>query len=99
MFHRLTEDDCVRIGDKIIQSLAKRLLEQKGVILQLTENALKALVSEGYDAEFGARPLKRVVRKRIEDRLSEDILLGKITGGQKVTVDYLGGEYRFITRS
>ena len=99
VFHRLTEDDCVRIGDKIIQSLAKRLLEQKGVILQLTENALKALVSEGYDAEFGARPLKRVVRKRIEDRLSEDILLGKITGGQKVTVDYLGGEYRFITRS
>lgn len=99
VFHRLTEDECVRIGDKLIQSLSKRLVEQRGVILHLTENALRALVHEGYDAEFGARPLKRVVRRRIEDRLSEDILLGKIQGGQTVTVDYAGGEYRFSVRN
>lgn len=99
VFHRLTEDDCVRIGDKLIASLAKRLLEQRGVTLTVTESALRALVAEGYDAQYGARPLKRVVRKRIEDRLSEDILLGKIIGGQKVTVDYVGGEFVFSARN
>ncbi len=95
VFHRLTETDCVRIGDKIIASLAKRLYEQRGITLSVTENALKALVKEGYDPQYGARPLKRVVRRRIEDRLSEEILLGKVQGGQRVTVDFVGNEFLF----
>ncbi|MBQ8685714.1 MAG: ATP-dependent Clp protease ATP-binding subunit [Clostridia bacterium] len=99
VFHRLTQNDCVRIGGKIVQSLAKRLLEQRGVTLSVTENALNALVDEGYDPQYGARPLKRVVRRRIEDRLSEEILLGKVRGGQRVTVDHQGGEYIFSTQN
>ena len=67
--------------------------EQRGITLVVTENALNALVDEGYDAEFGARPLKRVVQRRIEDRLSEEILLGKIKNGQRVTVEFIQGEY------
>jgi ATP-dependent Clp protease ATP-binding subunit ClpC len=99
VFHRLSEEDCAKIGGKIVESLAKRLLEQRGIILSVTDAALAGLVKEGYDAQYGARPLKRVVRKRIEDRLSEDILLGKIVGGQKVTVDYVGGEFIFSARN
>ncbi len=95
VFHRLTEADLVRIGAKIVASLVKRLSEQRGVTLSITENALKALVKEGYEPQYGARPLKRVVQRRIEDRLSEEILLGKVRGGQRVTVDFMDGEFLF----
>ena len=98
VFHRLTQSDCVKIGSKIVQSLGKRLIEQRGITLSVTEKALSALVDEGYDAQYGARPLKRVVRRRIEDRLSEEILLGKIQDGMRVTVDYQNGEYSFFTQ-
>ena len=98
VFHRLSQDDCKRIGDKIVNGLAKRLNEQRGIALSVTENALTALVAEGYDPEYGARPLKRTMRRRIEDRLSEEILLGRVKNGQKVTVDYVDGEYIFSAR-
>ncbi len=95
VFHALSESDCVKIGGKMITSLMKRLMEQRGIALTVTENALIALVKEGYDAEFGARPLKRVIQRRVEDRLSEEILLGKVRNGEKVTVDFKNGEFAF----
>ena len=97
VFHRLSEQDCEKIAHKIIDGLAKRLSEQRGITLFVSESALKALVKEGYDPQYGARPLKRVVRRRIEDRLSEEILIGKIGEGQRVTVDYIGGAYSFTS--
>ncbi len=97
VFHRLTMDDCVKIGEKIVAGLSKRLLEQRGIVLTVSESALKALVEEGYDAQYGARPLKRVIQRRIEDRLSEEVLLGRIFGGQTVTVSYADGKYTFDT--
>jgi len=93
VFHRLTEQDCTLIGGKMVTSLSKRLLEQRGIKLTVSEKALMALVQEGYDPQYGARPLKRVIQRRIEDRLSEEILLGKIQNGQNVNIDYYGGEY------
>ncbi len=95
VFHRLSQQDCALIASKIVSGLSKRLLEERGISLTVTENALRAIVEEGYDAEYGARPLKRAVQRRIEDRLSEGILLGQIQNGQRVTVDYIGGEFRF----
>ncbi len=91
VFHRLSESDCIKIGGKLIGSLTKRLMEQRGITLAVTERALQALVKEGYDAQYGARPLKRTIQRRIEDRLSEEILLGRIQNGQSVTVDYTDG--------
>ena len=95
IFHRLTETDCVKIGRKIVEGLAKRLLEQRGIVLDVTEAALTSLVKEGYDAQYGARPLKRVIQRKIEDKLSEEILLGKIRNGERVTVDCINGELLF----
>ncbi len=95
VFHSLSEEDCAKIGGKIVESLAKRLQEQRGIYLCLTSSALSALVKEGYDPQYGARPLKRVVQKRIEDKLSEEILLGKIQNGQKVVVDCIAGQLTF----
>ncbi len=95
VFHRLTKEDCIAIGKKIVESLAKRLLEQRGISLMVTEGALSKLVDEGYDAQYGARPLKRTIQRRIEDKLSEEILLGRVQNGQKVEVDFDGQEYLF----
>ncbi len=95
VFHRLSESDCVQIGGKMLTSLSKRLKEQRGIVLSVSERALLALVKEGYDAYYGARPLKRVIQRRIEDRLSEEILLGKIQNGGNVNIEYLNGEFIF----
>ena len=51
------------------------------------------LVKEGYDPQYGARPLKRIIQRRIEDKLSEEILVGKIQNGQNVSIDVAGDEY------
>ena len=98
VFHRLTKDECIKIGRKIVEGLAKRLLEQRGIVLTVTDVALAELVEEGYDAEYGARPLKRVIQRNIEDKLSEEILVGRIQNGQRVMVDSEWGKLRFITR-
>ncbi|MBQ8885575.1 MAG: ATP-dependent Clp protease ATP-binding subunit [Clostridia bacterium] len=95
VFHKLTEEEAERIAGKIIEGLSKRLFEQRGITLSVSNNALIALVKEGYDSRYGARPLKRVIQRRVEDKLSEDILLGKIAGGERISVDYQGGEYTF----
>ena len=93
VFHRLSESDAAIIGGKMITSLAKRLYEQRNIVLAVSEAAKHALVKEGYDSQYGARPLKRAIQKRIEDRLSEEILLGRIRSGQKVVIDYRNGDY------
>ena len=98
VFHRLTEEDCIKIGRKIVEGLAKRLLEQREIVLTVTEMALTGLVKQGYDAEYGARPLKRVIQKKIEDKLSEEILLGRIRNGQQVVIDDVNGILTFSTR-
>ena len=98
VFHRLSQADAAKIGGKIVDSLGKRLLEQRGIVLCVTKSALEQLVKEGYDSQYGARPLKRTVQKRIEDSLSEEILLGNVGNGQRVTVDYLGGAFTFTAQ-
>ncbi len=97
VFHRLSEEDAAIIGGKMVAALAKRLYEQRGITLTVSEAAKHALVKEGYDSQYGARPLKRAVQRRIEDRLSEEILLGRVSAGQKVLVDYREGKYTVET--
>ena len=56
---------------------------------------MEKLVEEGYNDMYGARPLKRVVQKRIEDRLSDEILAGHVLPGETVTVNVKDGEFAF----
>lgn len=96
VFHALSKEDVAQIGEKLVSALSKRLYEQRGIALTVTRRALERLVEEGYDKNFGARPLKRVVQRRIEDKLSEEILLGRVQNGQNLSVDFDGDEYVFI---
>ncbi len=95
IFHKLSREDALRICSKIVDALAAQL-RARDIELKVSSRALAALVDEGYSEEFGARPLKRVVRRRIEDRLSEEILQGRIAGGKTVIVDEADGELVFL---
>ena len=73
-------------------TLTKRLKEQ-GIELELTESALEKIAQEGYDPQYGARPIRRALQKNVEDRLSEELLKGNVLTGQVVVFDYKDGEF------
>jgi ATP-dependent Clp protease ATP-binding subunit ClpC len=65
--------------------------------VEVSGEARAALVKEGFDPAFGARPLRRVIQKRLEDNISEEMLQGKITPGDIITVSMEESRYRFQT--
>lgn len=94
IFRKLTKAETSQICKKILESLSQRL-KAKSVKLVVSDAALEKLVDEGYNDMYGARPLKRVVQKRIEDRLSDEILAGHVLPGETVHVDLSGEELVF----
>lgn len=90
VFHNLTKEDTVQIVEIMIKNLNKRLSE-KSITLTLTKNALDYIINEGYDVEYGARPLRRIVQRKIEDKLSEEMLLGNINDGDNLKADEKDG--------
>ena len=68
----------------------KKRLDEKDITLNLTDNAKRYIVSQGYNEEYGARPLRRAIQRLVEDKLSEMVLTGALTDGDKVTVDFEG---------
>lgn len=94
IFRKLTKEEASQICRKIIEGLSKRLTE-RNVKLEVSDEAMAKLVDEGYNDMYGARPLKRVVQKRIEDRLSDEILAGHVLPGETVHVEVAEGELTF----
>ncbi len=87
----LTKDNITKIIDLQITKLNQRL-EAQQITCRLTDAAKQHIVDEGYDPEFGARPLRRYVQHTVETMLSKKLLEGRITTGSTVTVDYRDGE-------
>ena len=94
IFRKLTKEEAGRICYKIIDGLRVRL-RQKGILLEITSEAMDKLIEEGYSEIYGARPMKRTVQRRIEDRLSDEILAGNILSGEVVTVELIDGDLAF----
>ncbi len=94
IFRKLTKEEAGKICYKIIDGLRARL-RQKSVSLKVTDAAMEKLIEEGYSEVYGARPMKRIVQKRVEDKLSDEILAGHILPGEEVTVDVKDGELAF----
>jgi ATP-dependent Clp protease ATP-binding subunit ClpC len=92
VFHSLEKTHLKEIVTLMVDQLTKRLKEQD-IDLELTEVAKEKIAEEGYDPEYGARPLRRAIQKQIEDRLSEELLKGTIEKGQKIIVDVENGEF------
>jgi len=85
LFHRLKREHMERIVDIQLQHLQK-LLEDRKIVLHLEPKAREWLADKGYDPAYGARPLKRVIQKSVQDPLAELLLAGKIKDGEKVTI-------------
>ena len=73
----------------------RKMLANNGVKLDITDKTLSYLAVEGYDPEFGARPVKRVIHRLILNQLSKDILAQKINRDVPITIDYDGNELVF----
>ena len=93
-FHRLTREDIGRIADIMFAALEKRL-EERDVTVDMTEEAKEFIVKEGYNEEYGARPLRRTIQRLVEDKLSEMLLAGSITDGDSVKVTVQDGALAF----
>lgn len=90
VFHQLTMDEIIQIVDLEIAKLEKLLTENPGDMnnIALTDEARTALAKWGYSEEFGARPVKRAIQRRLTDPLSEKILFGELEGAVTVLVEY-----------
>jgi ATP-dependent Clp protease ATP-binding subunit ClpB len=86
LFHRLQR---IHMGDIVEIQLRRlgELLKDRDIALTLTPKGKEWLADEGYDPAYGARPLKRVIQREVQDRLAEAILSGDVQDGQKVLVD------------
>ncbi|MDU6283275.1 MAG: ATP-dependent Clp protease ATP-binding subunit [Bifidobacterium scardovii] len=89
VFRQLTEPEVRQIVDLDVKQLNDRLFDRH-MSLELTDAAKDLLAQKGFDPLLGARPLRRVIQRDIEDAISEKILMGELEDGQKVTVDTEG---------
>ncbi|MBI5029541.1 MAG: ATP-dependent chaperone ClpB [Chloroflexi bacterium] len=94
LFHPLAREHLKRIVDIQMEQVGKRLAERH-IEIELTDAAKDYLVNEGYDATFGARPLKRAIQRLILDPLALQVLQGKFTDGDTVIVDLEKGNIIF----
>ncbi|MBP5649278.1 MAG: ATP-dependent Clp protease ATP-binding subunit [Clostridia bacterium] len=88
-FNRLGETEIRKIADLLLKKVVKKL-EPKHISVRLTPKIVDYVIKNGYDPEFGARPLRRIIEQTIEDTLAEGILSGKVTDGSTATLDYDG---------
>ena len=89
VFHQLTKEQIISIVDLMIVNLDDRL-KVKDMGIELTQGAKDLLAARGYDPLLGARPLRRVIQREIEDALSERILFGELKAGEIIVVDVDG---------
>ena len=97
MFHPLDMDHMQDIIDIMLARLNEQMAEQ-GITLEIDEAAKAWLAKQGYDPAYGARPLRRAIRRLIEDPLSEEVLRGEFTGGGVVEIKLAGEELAFIAK-
>jgi ATP-dependent Clp protease ATP-binding subunit ClpC len=94
VFRALTEEQLVDITQLLLDRLERRLRAQH-IELEFTQEAVRLLAKEGYDSEFGARPLARTIQRLVENELSRMVLSGEVEPGDKVQVEADGDELRF----
>jgi len=96
-FNPLEPGQLRAIVDVQLERLAKHLAEQE-LALELSDAAKSELAREGYDPEFGARPLKRVIQKRVQNLLAERILAGELSAGDTAAIDFDGARFALTRR-
>ena len=94
VFHQLGKDDINEIAKRMLSTLSKRVREL-GIELEFSDEAVEAIGKAGFDPVYGARPLRRAIQQRIEDKLSEDMLEGKLEQGKNYICRYADDKFTF----
>ncbi|WP_281900083.1 AAA family ATPase, partial [Phytohabitans aurantiacus] len=97
VFPRLTPTDMLSIVDMMVERIETRL-HDKGMGLELTDDAKKYLAAKGFDPALGARPLRRLIQREVEDALAERILFEELKPGHIVVVDLDSDRLAFTVR-
>ncbi len=87
LFQPLTRKEIGKIVQYQLRGF-NTMLEKKGILITTTEDAIEYIMNRGYDPSFGARPLKRVLQQEVLNKLSKEILAGKVNDGDRITLDY-----------
>ena len=90
-FKHLTEENIKKIADVMMVKVTKKLTD-RNISLRYTPAIVEYVIKNGYDPEYGARPLRRIIEQTIEDALAEALLTGKIKDNTTATVDYIDGK-------
>ena len=88
VFNKISKENMKLIVDTQLKKLVSELKATKDITLEITDNAKNALIDQGFDTNFGARPLKRLIQKEILNKLAKELIKGDIKEQSKVTVDY-----------
>ncbi len=88
VFHSLSRENIKEIVSIMFKKISDRALEELNIKLKCTEEFVVHIAEKGFDEKYGARPLRRAIQNEVEDRMSEEILMGNIKSGDTVTVDY-----------
>ena len=82
----------------MLRSIVKRTKEQLGMLLTIDDSAVNFLAEKGYDEKYGARPLRRTIQNEIEDKLSEEILEGRVGKSDEVEISCVDGRLVFANK-
>ena len=91
VFHQLTKENIESIADIMLKGMVKRL-ETSGIFAEYSNELVKYIAGEGFDPVYGARPLKRAIQSKIEDKLAEEMLDNAVTEGDKILIDIKDGK-------
>ncbi len=94
VFRQLTPDELRRITDLLLEE-SRRRAHAQGIALEVTERAMDWITEQGYEPEFGARPMRRTIQREVDNELSRLMLDGEVGSGAKVTVDREDGRLNF----
>lgn len=97
LFNHLGENEVGRIVDLMSEELEERILEM-GYTVTLTERAKEEIARAGFDPVYGARPLRRTIEMKIEDLMSEEILMDRVKAGVAYAIDFADGEFALVEK-
>lgn len=98
VFHPLTKENVKDIADIMLKTISKRIKEQLGVETVISEAVRDHLAEKGFDENYGARPLRRVIQNEIEDAMAEEYLDGKFAQGDTVALEMDENHIKFVRK-
>ncbi|HHW90059.1 MAG TPA: ATP-dependent Clp protease ATP-binding subunit [Clostridiales bacterium] len=98
VFHPLSQEQIKLIAQNMLSDINKKL-KDKNITITFSEDVLDMVTAQGYDPEYGARPLRRVIEQKIEDKLAEEMLAGNVKDNAALNCVLEDGEIKFVTKA